>query len=85
MLALEIKEWDRDITLQEMYDTAERVVRSFNLSHQQADDALQESVIRALQKAHTLKENSSTKPWLKTLTRNVCLSMIRHSKSPSRS
>jgi RNA polymerase sigma-70 factor (ECF subfamily) len=80
MLAIEFREWDRDITVQEMYTTAERVVRSFNLSSQQADDALQESVIRALQKAHTLKENSNTKPWLKTLTRNVCLSMIRHSK-----
>ena len=52
MLALEIKN-GIDITLQEMYDTAERVVRSFNLSHQQADDALQESVIE-LFKRHTL-------------------------------
>ena len=39
MLAIEFREWDRDITVQEMYNTAERVVRSFNLSSQQADDA----------------------------------------------
>ena len=80
MLALEFKNWDRDITVQEMYDTATKVVRGFNLSSQQQDDAIQEAVIRALQKADTLKENSNTRPWLKTLTRNVCLSMIRHSK-----
>ena len=80
MLALEFKTWNRDISVQQMYETAEMVARSFNLSAQQQDDAVQEAVIRAIQKADTLKKDSKTKPWFKTLTRNVCLSMIRHSK-----
>ena len=51
MLALEIKEWDRDIALQEMHYTLNELF-AVSICLTNSDDALQESKY-SLQKVHT--------------------------------
>lgn len=59
-----------------VYATALRYLQN----HEDADDAAQETFIKALKSLNKFKGNSSVKTWLYRITTNVCINTIRKKK-----
>lgn len=48
-----------------------------------AEDAVQEAMLIAVQRLHTLINPAAAGPWLKTIVRNVCRMQLRNSRLPT--
>jgi RNA polymerase sigma-70 factor (ECF subfamily) len=55
-------------------------VQAFRLSDQDAEDVFQDCFARVYENLHTLRDDSSIRPWIAQLTRRLCIDRLRRSR-----
>jgi RNA polymerase sigma-70 factor (ECF subfamily) len=58
----------------QIYAVAYSVLRDFSLS----DDAVQDTYLKIVDKAHTYTKGSNAKAWILTVARNIALDILKH-------
>src|SRR5919204_1392209 len=55
------------------------VTRVYGLQHHDAEDVFQEVFARTYQRLDELRDDAAIRPWIATLTRRLCVDLIRSS------
>lgn len=70
-------EYSIQVLFEENYDRAYNTAIAILLNSEMAKDAVQEAFCRAFLKIDTLNDKSKFSTWICTITRNICMDMLR--------